>query len=320
VNEPLVQAQRARVLDAMVAVAGEQGFGSASVETVVKRARVSRRTFYEQFDSLEDCFAAVLEEALERSGAMIAEAFERAETWEDGVLGALSGLLVLFDSEPVHARVWLIEAVAAGSWAFEQRERNVAVLRRLILEHRPPPREGSAEAPQPDSPSVVGVMAAVLGVIHTHLITRQPEPLIMLLGPLMGIVCGTSIDPHNTAREVKRGEERTRQLLSEPYLPPRPVAQGVLEVEIPAGLRDPRAHRARLCLRYLFAHPGASNSQVGAGVGVADHTQISKLLSRLYGLGLLEKSPGAPGRPNAWSLSEQGVLVAQALGDVVVPH
>jgi AcrR family transcriptional regulator len=45
--------QRSRVLAAMVAVVGEHGYQAASVEAVVKRARVSRRTFYELFDSIE---------------------------------------------------------------------------------------------------------------------------------------------------------------------------------------------------------------------------------------------------------------------------
>jgi AcrR family transcriptional regulator len=308
-----VEIQRARVLAAMVAIVGEHGYKAASVEAVVKRARVSRRTFYALFESIEDCFAAVLAEGLERSSAIMSEAFEREETWEDGVRGGLAGLLVYFDSEPVLARVWLIESLAAASWAFEQRERYVAVLRALVISNWEPPGGHESLRPSPDSPPVVGVMAAVLGVIHTHLLTKQPDPFIVLLGPLMGIVTAAYLGPDATAREVKRGEELTRSLLAEPYPPPHWPAHPAVSVEIPDVLRDPRARRARLCLLYLLRDPGASNREVGSGVGISSHTQISQLLARLCGLGLLLKVEGGPGRPNAWSLSERGIQVAHAI-------
>jgi AcrR family transcriptional regulator len=304
--------QRARVLAAMVDVVGEQGYKAASVEAVVKRARVSRRTFYALFDSIEDCFAAVLAEGLERTSAIMEKAFERESAWEDGVRAALAELLVFFDSEPLLSRVWLIEALAAGAWAFEHRERSVAALRALVVANWASPERGEVASPSPDSPPVVGVMAAVIGVIHTHLITKKQEPLIVLLGPLMGIVTAAYLDADAAAREVKRGEELTRGLLSEPY-PPREPARPAASAEVPAALRDPRARRARLCLLYLLAHPGASNREVGSGVGIASHTQISQLLARLDDMGLLVKVAGAPGRPNAWSLTERGAQVARGV-------
>jgi AcrR family transcriptional regulator len=307
------EAQRARVLAAMVAVVGERGYKAASVEAVLKRARISRRTFYELFDSIEDCFTAVLTEGLERSSAIMSEAFEREDKWEDGIRAGLAGLLMYFDSEPVLARVWLIESLAAASWAFEQRERYVAVLRNLVVAHWKPPGGNESLRPSPDSPPVVGVMAAVLGVIHTHLLTKQPEPLIVLLGPLMGIVTAAYLSPDATAREVRRGEELARRLLAEPYPPPHWPAHPPVSVEIPSALRDPRARRARLCLLYLLSDPGASNREVGSGVGISSHTQISQLLARLCAIGLLIKVEGAPGRANSWSLSDWGVQVAGAI-------
>jgi AcrR family transcriptional regulator len=307
------ESQRRRVLDAMTSLAGEQGYAAASVALVIKRARVSRRTFYELFDSIEDCFACVLDEGLQRTGSLIAEAFKREGSWEDGVRAALTDLLVFFDSEPLLARVWLIEAVAAGSWAFERRERNVAVLRALIVDHWIPPDRLAPASPPPDSLPVVGVMAAVLGIIHTHLITRQPEPLIVLLGPLMGLVTAPYLDARASAREVARGKEITHTLLLAPYPPPRWPLGGEGMVEIPDALRDPRAHRARRCLLHLAVYPGCSNREIADGVGISSHTQISTLLRRLCEMGLLSKRQGRSGQANAWALSEAGAQVASAV-------
>lgn len=314
------RAQRARVLEAMVAIAAEKGFTAASVDYVIKRARVSRRTFYELFDSLEDCFSVALEEALVGNSALISEAFEDKDCWEDGVFGALVALLMLFDSEPLLARAWLIESFTAGSWALELRERSIAALRGLIVERwntmsHAEPQSGAPDPPEPGSPPIVGTMAAVLGVIERHLVTQQPEWLIMLLGPLMGLVMGTYQDADKVAREIARGEQRANELLAAPYPPSRRGASRKLASELPEALRDPRAHRARLCLLYLLEHPGASNRQIGLGAGIASHTQASTLLRRLFAMGLLLKRPGAPGQANAWSLSKRGARAARMIAE-----
>jgi predicted ArsR family transcriptional regulator len=82
-------------------------------------------------------------------------------------------------------------------------------------------------------------------------------------------------------------------------------------VEIPEPLRNPRAHRARACVRYLAAHPGASNRQVADALGVSGRTQMSALLARLHRAGLLVKHPARPGGPNAWSLTQRGLRASR---------
>lgn len=304
----------------MVAIVGEHGYAAASVDALVKRAKVSRRTFYELFDSVEDCFAAVLTEGLERSREIMAEAFRREARWEDGVTAALAGLLVYFDSEPTLARVWLIESLAAASWAVERRERYVAQLRALVIGYWRAPSSRQAgnpplRIPEPDSPPVVGAMAAVLGVIHTHLLRREREPLITLLAPLVEIVMSGSRPPAQVADQVGLAEELSRKLLSGPYPPAHRPAHPTLSSRLPEGLRDPRAHRARGCLLFLLAHPGASNRQIATGIGMASHAQVSSLLGRLSAMGMLIKGERGAGLANAWWLSELGTQTAHAIED-----
>ena len=54
--------------------------------------------------------------------------------------------------------------------------------------------------------------------------------------------------------------------------------------------------------------PGASNRELADAAGVADQGQISKLLSRLKSLGLIENIGAGPvrGEPNAWQLTPKG--------------
>lgn len=99
----------------------EKGYVGTSVEDVLKRARVSRQSFYSLFSSKLDCFMAAFDQAsalLRRRLEGAAQAggdpltrFERAFT---AYLDALA-------SEPGYARLFLVEVYAAGPEAIQRR-------------------------------------------------------------------------------------------------------------------------------------------------------------------------------------------------------
>lgn len=86
-------------------------------------------------------------------------------------------------------------------------------------------------------------------------------------------------------------------------------------VAVPGTLRDPRAHRARECLLHVVGNPGVSNHELARALGIGHPAQISRLLTRLAALGLLEKQRTLPGGPNAWWLTDYGRRVSRALAD-----
>jgi AcrR family transcriptional regulator len=299
--------QRARIVEAMVALLGERGFAEISVARVIARAGVSRRTFYEVFDGLESCFVAILDDGLERSRALILRAFATEDCWRDGLRAGLAALLMFLDSEPQLGRIWMVDALAAGSWALERRERNMATLRSAIVSWwaEPAPAEGLPPL------AAEGVMASVFGVIHTHLVNREAEPLISLLGPLMGIVTGPYLDAHAVSREIERANELSCEIRAGGLMVrSRAGARGG---ELPAVLRNPKAARARLCVLYLIDHPEANNRQIAAAIGVSTKGQMSKLLAGLADCGLLMKDSHGPGKRNAWRLTAQGYGAAMQL-------
>jgi AcrR family transcriptional regulator len=101
---------------------------------VCAEAKISRRTFYEVFPSLEGCFLAVLDRGMETMAGVMLGAFAGERDWLDGLLAAEAAVLTFLDGEPELARVLLVEALGAGSWALERRQDNVGVLRDLIVE------------------------------------------------------------------------------------------------------------------------------------------------------------------------------------------
>lgn len=318
-HEQVAQSQRARILQALVEVVAERGFAGTTVKLVRTRAGVSSRTFYECFEGLEDCFTAVLDLGQKRTIELVSLAFEREECWQDGVRSVLALLLAFLDSEPLLARVWLVESLAAGSWAHEHRERNLADLRELVLA-RWPASDSWTSPPL----AAEGVMSSVLGIMHAHILQGKPELFIELLGPLMGLVTAPYLDARGVEREIERGDELAREILAGDtrWAPPSAQATGQdtglgvgQGVALPATLNNPSAHRARECLLFLAEHPDSSNREVAMGIDVAHQSQISSLLAYLFQENLVTKRSEGRGKRNAWQLTPRGEEIARALSE-----
>lgn len=291
----------------MAEIVGENGYVAATVTAVSARAGLSRQTFYQRFESRESCFLAVLDDAYEVAMSVILRSFGAVDDWRDGLREAFASLLVLFETRPGLARLWMIESSAAGPWALAHRERNLAAMTEGIVAHWDPPRPAGSHPH-----AVNAVMAAVVGAIQRHLATEHPEPLVSLLGTLMGTAIDPFLDPAVVAAEIRRGDEAAAAIADGQHRPAG-LADLEPEMDIPPLLVDPRAHRARACLFHLASNPKASNRQIANAAGISSHTQISSLLSRLADMGLAEKKEMRPGYRNAWSLTAQGKSAVAAL-------
>jgi predicted transcriptional regulator len=73
------------------------------------------------------------------------------------------------------------------------------------------------------------------------------------------------------------------------------------------------APRRALALLFIAEHPGASNREIAAGVGVSDEAQMSRLLRRMADLGLAVNTNdgGNPGGPHAWCVTAEGRVLAR---------
>ena len=125
-RKEVVRSQRERLLTAMAEAMAEKGYAETSVADVLRRARVSRETFYEQFASKQDCFIAAYEMAavmiLERmAGAAWRPSESPSASPVERFDRALSAYLDALASEPAFARLFLVEVYAAGELALERR-------------------------------------------------------------------------------------------------------------------------------------------------------------------------------------------------------
>ena len=310
-REHVVPEQGERIARALVEVLAEHGFAGTTVELVVKRARVSTRTFYKCFDSLQECLIAIMDSTLEQVVALASQEFQREECWKDGVRSTLAAVLCYFDREPELARVCMVETLAGGPVVLTRREHLLEAFRLLVLQHI------ERDAPQVPPLVAEGVMSSLLGIMHARIVTEKPGPFIELLGPLMGLIMAPYFGARGVQREIERGDKLARAILNEGSSPPVARQKDTQLDATPdetflANLGNATARHLRECLLFLAAHPGSSNREVGAGINVIHQSQISQLLSHLLREGLATKRSNGKGKRNAWRLTPGGEAIAQA--------
>jgi AcrR family transcriptional regulator len=288
----------------MAQILAERGTAGASVAAVCDGALISRATFAGLFGSPQGCVDALIEDFVDRAAAAIQAAASAQDSWVEGVIAGLQALLRLLDREPAVARACLLEAHASQALAM----RRWPQLAERVERHAAPPRAGANGDGLPARLLAEGTLATVHSMLRARLLTAQAPPFSGLLEDLTALVVLPWMGPA-AAGSAMRAAGRRRDQPAEPEHPSHVPAPRLL----PPALRRANAHRARSALGYVAAHPGASNKQVAAAVDVSHLGQVSKLLARLEEAGLLRKRAGGAGRPNAWSLTEEGRRAADAL-------
>lgn len=288
--------QRVRVLASTAEVACEHGVRAATVTRVLAAAGVSRKTFYEIFDSREDCLLAAFDQAVARAAERACAAVDVQAPWAERVRAGLHALLAFFDEEPALAHLCLVQSIAAGHAVLTRRGQLLDRLAEIV-------DGGRAHASHEPAPlTAEGIVGGALAVVTAHLTAPGRERLVALLGPLMSSIVLPYLGPRAARRELHR---RSPPQLNSDGRTPKPVS----------GVEMRLTYRTIRVISTIAAEPGLSNMQVSERAGIANQGQISRLLSRLAGLQLIENTgAGQPmGAANAWRLARRGEILARAI-------
>ena len=146
----------------MAKALAEQGYARASVEDVIGNAGTSRKTFYEFFADKEDCLVAAYADASERLWRAGAEAAAGEGEWPDRVREAIVATLAWLAAEPYPARLFTLEARAAGA-AMAARQHADAERAAALLRAGREGRPEAAELPEATEAALVDNVAAIVG-------------------------------------------------------------------------------------------------------------------------------------------------------------
>jgi AcrR family transcriptional regulator len=299
----VAEIQRSRLLAAAVEVVQDVGYARMTVARVIERAKVSRKTFYDTFADREECFLVAFEQALEHARELAVEAYEREPGWRDGIRAALARLLIFMDDEPALAKLCMIEALCAGERVLQRRAKVLEELAAVIDRGRLVTQVAS----EPPQVTAEGIVGAVFAVVHTRLLEGRTRLLQDLLGSLMSMIVLPYLGATAASRELTRPPLETGGTRRPPGRPPR--AHDPL-----AGLNIRLTYRTVRVLMIIAEYPGASNREIARGSGIVDQGQISKLLTRLERLRLVENvGDGAEkGAANAWHLTGRGAQLERS--------
>jgi AcrR family transcriptional regulator len=98
---------RDRLLAAMAESIRADGFPRTTVADVVRRARTSRRTFYQHFEDRDSCYLALFDVLTERVLGIIGEAATGEGPWAERVDRTLAAYLGVLMSEPELTRSYI---------------------------------------------------------------------------------------------------------------------------------------------------------------------------------------------------------------------
>jgi AcrR family transcriptional regulator len=163
----------------MAHAVAERGCADTTVEDVVKRARMSRRTFYDLFRNREECFLAAYDAV--HDDTMLRVAAAHASRGPAHVQAALTSVLEYFAARPELARLFIVEALAAGASGLERHERTMREFAvRLARSH-------AAAMTDPDL-SLEATVGAVHRVVHARLVDGRARELPALAPQLADVV------------------------------------------------------------------------------------------------------------------------------------
>jgi DNA-binding MarR family transcriptional regulator len=155
------------------------------------------------------------------------------------------------------------------------------------------------------------LLDAAFGVIYARLIQDDSELLVGLLNALMATVVLPYRGHAAAARELARHTSAHTGVLGKGGKSVAPVGSLATPVDFRLTVRT---HMVLAAVAELGEEgPDPSNRQISDVAGIRDQGQISKLLTRLEGHGLLENTGGQTlGVPNAWRLTSHGEEIARA--------
>jgi AcrR family transcriptional regulator len=152
--------QRERLIDAMIVLAGQDGYGAVTIAQIIAQAGVSRPTFYDYFPDVEACLGAAAGSIQRRLLMDITVAIAGAPG-NEALLAASCPVVKLAVNEPAAARVLMSEMLAAGKNVRDSRD---AGLREIddAIERAYARAPGDAAAPDVSGGMLIGGLYRLL--------------------------------------------------------------------------------------------------------------------------------------------------------------
>jgi len=191
----LAHKPRERILIALAELVAKRGYPGTTVEHIVKRAVVSRSTFYELFSNREAALLALFDAAQKALAKGVAEAAKEADDWPSRVVAVLRTFLGYCSENPAVARTCLVEFVTVGSAAIARYEQSMEEIAPLFAGGRELAADPE-ELPEALEDMVVG---SVVWLVHQRLLRGEAARIPDLLPTAVEIATSPYLGEHKAA-------------------------------------------------------------------------------------------------------------------------
>lgn len=174
------QAQRLRIIEAMIASVAEKTYTATTISDIVGRASISRTTFYKRFGDKRSCFDAALLHCVEALRRTARAAIRPGDPPAEAIHNATAATLEFLAAEPDLAQLVMGEAVNVEPSAFGRYRKDLVPQVRAIWE------AGGGRAEPYSDPELAFGRAQVL--IFTKIAAGESATLAELLPEIVYLV------------------------------------------------------------------------------------------------------------------------------------
>jgi len=180
--------QRTKLLDAATSVIATKGFTETTVEAIVARAGMSRRTYYEHFTDVRDVLAQIYERAATISLTMVTSSARAHADPLEALRAGITAYFMAVSTYPEVARV-MFQEYRQGGRDFEARyQRDSARYAELLLELLQAVYEAKQLAKKPTEPTVFAVSKGIEGLAVRAIANGQQTKLHALVPEIYDLV------------------------------------------------------------------------------------------------------------------------------------
>ncbi len=195
-REQVAHHQRERLIAGLAEAVAEKGYAAVTLTDIVKHAKVSRRVFYANFESKEQCFLAAFEVVVDHLRELVGEAVVEIDGWPQQAIAATRAVLTFLASAPDLARLCLVESRGGGPAVMARFNEAVGEIVPLL-------RRGRAERPEgerlPDS-TEDSTIGSLVSLAYRKVAAGEAEQLVELLPDCTELVLLPYLGPAETAR------------------------------------------------------------------------------------------------------------------------
>jgi AcrR family transcriptional regulator len=195
--------QYERLLAGLAEAVAENGYAGTTIAHITRHAAVSRRTFYEHFNSKDECFVAAYDSVMTELNQRVGKAFGQEEEWPQGVKAGIAAMLEFLASEPHLARLSMVEALVAGPVVVERYDAAIQSLVPFFQAGREGRSEEVLDGLSPTTEEAL--VGGMVSLISRRVFADRSEELEALLPDLVEFALTPYLGSGEAAKVARRG-------------------------------------------------------------------------------------------------------------------